>query len=154
HDVESFVHISTDKAAGATSVLGRTKFSIERAIASVAAETGRRYMSVRFGNVLGSRGSVLETFVAQVAARDPVTVTDPEDTRYFMTSDDVCDLVLQAAAIVGPGETLLLDMGEPIRFDDLDKRVIALSGRTDSKIVHTVLRTGEKLTEAHLSPGE
>src|SRR5699024_3324345 len=68
HDVDSFVHISTDKAAGATSVLGRTKFSIERAIATVAAETGRRYMSVRFGNVLGSRGSVLETFVAQVAA--------------------------------------------------------------------------------------
>ena len=154
HDVDSFVHISTDKAAGATSVLGRTKFSIERAIASVAAATGRRYMSVRFGNVLGSRGSVLETFVAQVAAGDPVTVTDPEVTRYFMTADEACELVLQAAAIGGPGETLVLDMGEPIRIADLAKRVIALSGRSDTQIVYTGLRPGEKLTEALLSPGE
>ncbi|WP_230748431.1 nucleoside-diphosphate sugar epimerase/dehydratase [Brevibacterium sp. CCUG 69071] len=154
HDVDAFVHISTDKAAGATSVLGRTKFSIERAIASVAAATGRRYMSVRFGNVLGSRGSVLETFVAQVAAGDPVTVTDPEVTRYFMTADEACELVLQAAAIGGPGETLVLDMGEPIRIDDLAKRVIALSGRSDAQIVYTGLRPGEKLTEALLSPGE
>ncbi|MCS4594602.1 polysaccharide biosynthesis protein [Brevibacterium sediminis] len=154
HDVDSFVHISTDKAAGATSVLGRTKFSIERAIASVAGATGRRYMSVRFGNVLGSRGSVLETFVAQVAAGDPVTVTDPEVTRYFMTADEACELVLQAAAIGGPGETLVLDMGEPIRIADLAKRVIALSGRSDTQIVYTGLRPGEKLTEALLSPGE
>jgi len=154
NEVDSFVHISTDKAAGATSVLGRTKFSIERAIASVAAETGRRYMSVRFGNVLGSRGSVLETFVAQVAAGDPVTVTDPEVTRYFMTDDEACELVLQAAAIGGPGETLVLDMGEPIRIADLAERVIALSGRNDAQIVYTGLRPGEKLTEALLSPGE
>ncbi|WP_209373813.1 polysaccharide biosynthesis protein [Brevibacterium renqingii] len=154
HEVDSFVHISTDKAAGATSVLGRTKFSIERAIASVAAETERRYMSVRFGNVLGSRGSVLETFVAQVAAGDPVTVTDPEVTRYFMTDDEACELVLQAAAIGGPGETLVLDMGEPIRIADLAERVIALSGRSDAQIVYTGLRPGEKLTEALLSPGE
>ncbi|WP_166969646.1 polysaccharide biosynthesis protein [Brevibacterium atlanticum] len=154
NDVDSFVHISTDKAAGATSVLGRTKFSIERAVAAVAAETGRRYMSVRFGNVLGSRGSVLETFVAQVAAGDPVTVTDPEVTRYFMTADEACELVLQAAAIGEPGETLVLDMGEPIRIDDLARRVIALSGRSDARIVYTGLRPGEKLTEALLSPGE
>lgn len=152
--VGSFVHISTDKAAGATSVLGRTKFSIERAVASVAAETGHKYMSVRFGNVLGSRGSVLETFVAQVAAGDPVTVTDPEVTRYFMTADEACELVLQAAAIGSPGETLVLDMGEPIRIDDLAKRIIALSGRPDAHIVYTGLRPGEKLTEALLSPGE
>ncbi|WP_278189930.1 polysaccharide biosynthesis protein [Brevibacterium sp. ZH18] len=154
NDVDSFIHISTDKAAGATSVLGRTKFSIERAIASVAAGTGQRYMSVRFGNVLGSRGSVLETFVAQVAADDPVTVTDPEVTRYFMTADEACELVLQASAIGGPGETLVLDMGEPIRIDDLAKRVIALSGRADARIVYTGLRPGEKLTEALLAPGE
>lgn len=154
NDVESVVHISTDKAAEASSVLGRTKFSIERAVASVAAETGRRYMSVRFGNVLGSRGSVLETFVAQVASGDPVTVTDPDVTRYFMSADEACELVLQAAAIGGPGETLVLDMGEPIRIDDLAKRVIALSGRKDAQIVYTGLRPGEKLTEALLSPGE
>ncbi|SMX81705.1 NDP-sugar epimerase, includes UDP-GlcNAc-inverting 4,6-dehydratase FlaA1 and capsular polysaccharide biosynthesis protein EpsC [Brevibacterium aurantiacum] len=154
NDVEAFVHISTDKAAEATSVLGRTKFSIERAVASVAAESGRKYMSVRFGNVLGSRGSVLETFVAQVAAGDPVTVTDPEVTRYFMTADEACELVLQAAAIGRPGETLVLDMGEPIRIDDLAKRVIALSGRPDARIIYTGLRPGEKLTEALLSPGE
>lgn len=154
NDVESFIHISTDKAAGATSVLGRTKFSIERAVASVAVQSGRKYMSVRFGNVLGSRGSVLETFVAQVAAGVPVTVTDPEVTRYFMTADEACELVLQAAAIGGPGETLVLDMGEPIRIDDLAKRVIALSGRPDAHIVYTGLRPGEKLTEALLSQGE
>lgn len=154
NDVESFVHISTDKAAGATSVLGRTKFLIERAVASVAKETGRRYMSVRFGNVLGSRGSVLETFVAQVAAGDPVTVTDPEVTRYFMTADEACELVLQAAAIGRPGETLVLDMGKPIKIDDLAKRVIALSGRPEAHIVYTGLRPGEKRTEALLSPGE
>lgn len=154
NDVESFVHISTDKAANAMSVLGRTKFSIERAVASVAAATGRRYMSVRFGNVLGSRGSVLETFVAQVAAGDPVTVTDPEVTRYFMTADEACELVLQAAAIGNPGETLVLDMGVPIKIDDLAKRVIALSGRSDARVIYTGLRPGEKLSEALLSPGE
>lgn len=154
NEVESFVHISTDKAANAMSVLGRTKFSIERAVASVAAATGRNYMSVRFGNVLGSRGSVLETFVAQVAAGDPVTVTDPEVTRYFMTADEACELVLQAAAIGKPGETLVLDMGVPIKIDDLAKRVIALSGRSDARIVYTGLRPGEKLSEALLSPGE
>lgn len=154
NDVESFVHISTDKAANAMSVLGRTKFSIERAIASVAAESGRRYMSVRFGNVLGSRGSVLETFVAQVAAGDPVTVTDPDVTRYFMTADEACELVLQAAAIGHPGETLVLDMGVPIKIDDLARRVIALSGRSDAQIVYTGLRPGEKLSESLLSPGE
>ncbi|MDN5587811.1 MAG: polysaccharide biosynthesis protein [Brevibacterium sp.] len=154
NDVEAFVHISTDKAAGATSVLGRTKFSIERAVATVAAETGRKFMSVRFGNVLGSRGSVLETFVAQVAAGAPVTVTDPNVTRYFMSADEACELVLQAAAIGEPGQTLVLDMGEPIRIDDLAQRVIALSGRSDAHIVYTGLRPGEKLTEALLSPGE
>lgn len=154
NDVPSFVHISTDKAAGATSVLGRTKFSIERAIATVAANTGHNYMSVRFGNVLGSRGSVLETFVAQVAAGDPVTVTHPEVSRYFMTADEACELVLQAAAIGSPGETLVLDMGEPIRIADLARRVIALSGRTDAQIVYTGLRPGEKLDEVLLSPGE
>lgn len=154
NEVESFVHISTDKAANAMSVLGRTKFSIERAIASVAADSGRRYMSVRFGNVLGSRGSVLETFVAQVAAGDPVTVTDPEVTRYFMTADEACELVLQAASIGNPGETLVLDMGVPIKIDDLARRVIALSGRSDARIVYTGLRPGEKLTESLLSPGE
>lgn len=154
NDVESFVHISTDKAAGATSVLGRTKFSIERAIASVAVETGRRYMSVRFGNVLGSRGSVLEIFVAQVAAGDPITVTDPDVTRYFMTADEACELVLQAAVIGAPGETLVLDMGDPIKIDDLAHRVIALSGRSDASIVYTGLRPGEKMSEVLLGPGE
>lgn len=154
NDVASFVHISTDKAAGATSVLGRTKFSIERAIAAVAKDTGKKYMSVRFGNVLGSRGSVLDTFVAQVAAGDPVTVTDENVTRYFMTADEACELVLQAAAIGRPGETLVLDMGEPIRIDDLAKRVIALSGRPDVEVVYTGLRPGEKLSESLLSPGE
>ena len=105
-------------------------------------------------NVLGSRGSVLETFVAQVAAGVPVTVTDPEVTRYFMTADEACELVLQAAAIGRPGETLVLDMGEPIKINDLANRVITLSGRPDAHIVYTGLRPGEKLSEALLAPGE
>src|SRR5699024_583013 len=99
-------------------------------------------------------GSPEATFVAQVASGDPVTVTDPEATRYFMTADEACELVLQAAAIGEPGETLVLDMGEPIRIDDLARRVIALSGRTDAQIVYTGLRPGEKLTEALLAAGE
>ena len=154
NDVESFVHISTDKAADPSSVLGASKYLTERAVAEVARQTGRRYMSVRFGNVLGSRGSVLGTFVAQVQAGGPVTVTAPGVKRYFMAATEACDLVLQAGALGNPGETLVLDMGEPVLIEDLAKRVIALSGRDDIEIVYTGLRDGEKAEEVRLATGE
>ncbi|MDK8346575.1 polysaccharide biosynthesis protein [Brevibacterium sp. UMB1308A] len=154
NDVENFVHISTDKAADPSSVLGASKYLTERAVAEVARQTGRRYMSVRFGNVLGSRGSVLGTFVAQVQAGGPVTVTAPGVKRYFMAATEACDLVLQAGALGNPGETLVLDMGEPVLIEDLAKRVIALSGRDDIEIVYTGLRDGEKAEEVRLAAGE
>lgn len=154
NDVDGFVHISTDKAADPSSVLGASKYLTERAVAEVARQTGRRYMSVRFGNVLGSRGSVLGTFVAQVQAGGPVTVTAPGVKRYFMAATEACDLVLQAGALGNPGETLVLDMGEPVLIEDLAKRVIALSGRDDIEIVYTGLRDGEKAEEVRLAAGE
>ncbi|MFL0576525.1 polysaccharide biosynthesis protein [Brevibacterium luteolum] len=152
--VESFIHISTDKAADPISTLGATKFVTERAVAAVAKETGRRYMSVRFGNVLGSRGSVLGTFVTQVSSGGPVTVTAPGATRYFMTAAEACELVLQAGAIGKPGETLVLDMGEQVSIEELAKRVISLSGQPEVEIVYTGLRPGEKLQEARLARTE
>ncbi|WP_236865420.1 polysaccharide biosynthesis protein [Brevibacterium daeguense] len=152
--VERFVHISTDKAADPTSVLGATKLITERVVASMAAETGRNFISVRFGNVLGSRGSVLGTFVTQVSAGGPVTVTAPGAKRYFMTAAEACELVLQAGAIGRPGESLVLDMGDLVSIEDLAKRVIALSGRTGVEIVYTGLRPGEKLLEQRLGSDE
>ncbi|MFB9777551.1 polysaccharide biosynthesis protein [Brevibacterium otitidis] len=152
--VENFVHISTDKAADPISTLGASKYLTERAVAAVARESGRRYMSVRFGNVLGSRGSVLGTFVTQVSAGGPVTVTAPGATRYFMTAAEACELVLQAGAIGRPGETLVLDMGDRVSIEDLARRVIALSGQPDVEIVFTGLRPGEKLEEARLARTE
>lgn len=152
--VAQLVHISTDKAADPTSVLGASKYLTERAVASRAAESGLCFMSVRFGNVLGSRGSVLGTFVAQVQAGGPVTITAPGVRRFFMSAAEACELVLQAGAIGNPGETLVLDMGEPVLIEDLAKRVIALSGRDDISIEYTGLREGEKIEEARLAETE
>lgn len=154
YGVPQFIHISTDKAADPTSVLGGTKFVTERAVATMAAETGMAYMSVRFGNVLGSRGSVLGTFVAQAHAGGPLTVTAPGVKRFFMSADEACELVLQAGALGQPGETLVLDMGDPVSIEDLAHRVIALSGRDDVEIRYTGLREGEKLEEVRLGAGE
>lgn len=153
-NVERFVHISTDKAADPSSILGASKYLTERAVAEFARLTGRRFMSVRFGNVLGSRGSVLGTFVAQVQAGGPITITEPGVKRFFMAATEACDLVLQAGAIGNPGETLVLDMGEPVLIEDLARRVIALSGRHDIDIVYTGLRPGEKPQEVRLAHGE
>ena len=152
--VERFVHISTDKAADPSSVLGASKYLTERAVAQVARETGRRYMSVRFGNVLGSRGSVLGTFVAQAQAGGPITVTEPGVKRYFMAASEACELVLQAGALGKPGETLVLDMGEPVLIEDLARRVASLTGHGDVEIVYTGLREGEKHEERRLGHGE
>ncbi len=148
--VQHFVNISTDKAADATSVLGQTKRLAERLTAWYAQQYSQRYLSVRFGNVLGSRGSVLHTFRAQIDRGGPVTVTHPEVTRFFMTIPEACELVLQAGAIGEPGEVLVLDMGEPIRIVDVARRLIEESG-LDIDIVYTGLRRGEKLDEVLLS---
>jgi FlaA1/EpsC-like NDP-sugar epimerase len=153
YGVRSFVNISTDKAASPISVLGYSKRITERLTADMAGRTGGTYLSVRFGNVLGSRGSVLAVLSAQVAAGGPVTITDPEVTRYFMLADEAVQLVLQAAVIGRGGEVLVLDMGQPVRIADMARRLAAGSGR-EVDIVFTGLRPGEKLHEDLLGPGE
>ncbi|MHA6509076.1 polysaccharide biosynthesis protein [Tessaracoccus sp. Y1736] len=155
HDagVKHLVNISTDKAADASSVLGRTKRLAERLTAWFAERHHLRYLSVRFGNVLGSRGSVLHSFRAQIERGGPVTVTHPDVTRYFMTIPEACELVLQAGAIGRPGEVLVLDMGQPVRIVDVAERLIAESGQ-DIDIHFTGLRQGEKLHEVLLSDAE
>ncbi|NPC42936.1 polysaccharide biosynthesis protein [Nocardioides sp. zg-1230] len=155
HGVEHFVNISTDEAANPSSVLGTTKRIAEQLTAWQGEHIkSRHYVSVRFGNVLGSRGSVLNTFNAQIKAGGPITVTHPDVTRYFMTIQEVCQLVLQAGAMGGLGAVMVLDMGEPVRILDVAKRMIALSGATGVDIVFTGLRPGEKLHETHLADDE
>ena len=151
--VESFVNISTDKAADPVSVLGYSKRIAERLTAHMAAQVPGSYLSVRFGNVLGSRGSVLTALSAQVAAGGPVTVTHPEVTRYFMTVDEAVQLVLQAAVIGSSGEVLVLDMGEPVRIADIARR-LAAGAAHPVDIVFTGLRPGEKMVEDLLGQGE
>lgn len=144
--VDRFVNISTDKAAKPCSVLGYSKRIAEGLTAGVAAEGEGTFLSVRFGNVLGSRGSVLTSFTAQIAAGGPLTVTDPDVTRYFMTVEEAVQLVVQAAAIGSPGEALVLDMGRPVRIADVAYQLVKLAG-SDAEIVYTGLRAGEKMHE-------
>lgn len=149
---EVLVNISTDKAANPSGVLGYSKRIAERLTAHVAGDGGR-YLSVRFGNVLGSRGSVLSTFAAQIAAGGPVTVTDPAVSRYFMTVQEAAQLVIQAGAIGRPGEALVLDMGQPVRIADVAAQMAALANRKVD-IMFTGLRPGEKLCEELFGDGE
>jgi FlaA1/EpsC-like NDP-sugar epimerase len=151
--VETFVNVSTDKAANPTTVLGHSKRVAEKLTAWVAQQTGLKYVSVRFGNVLGSRGSVLPLFSEQIRKGGPVTVTDAAATRFFMTIPEACQLVIQAGAIGTGGEVLILDMGEPVKILDVAERMIAMSGR-DIEIVFTGLRPGEKLHEDLIGEGE
>jgi FlaA1/EpsC-like NDP-sugar epimerase len=144
--VERFVNISTDKAADPVNALGASKRIAERLTAAFATDNDLPYLSVRFGNVLGSRGSVLETFRAQIDAGGPVTVTDPEVTRYFMTVQEAVQLVIQAGAIGRPAEVLVLDMGEPVRIAEVAERMIAEAHRP-IRVTFTGLRPGEKLHE-------
>ncbi|MGR4010767.1 polysaccharide biosynthesis protein [Leucobacter sp. 1207-22] len=152
-DVGTFVNISTDKAANPTSVLGHSKRVAEKLTGWMARETGKRYLSVRFGNVLGSRGSMLPTFRKLIDAGGPLTVTHPDVTRFFMTIPEASQLVLQAGGIGRPGEVLILDMGEPVSILDVAKRMIAQSGK-QIEIVFTGLRHGEKMHEILVADGE
>lgn len=145
YHVSHFVNISTDKAASPTSVLGYSKRVTERLIASHVSATDA-WVSVRFGNVLGSRGSVVTTFRHQISNGGPVTVTHPDVRRYFMTVREAVHLVLQAAVLGRNGETLVLDMGEPVRIADIASFMIERSGR-EIPITFTGLRPGEKLEE-------
>ncbi|MCX6399597.1 MAG: nucleoside-diphosphate sugar epimerase/dehydratase [Propionibacteriales bacterium] len=151
--VERFVNISTDKAADPTSILGFSKRAAERLTADYAERDAGSYISVRFGNVLGSRGSVLTTFAGQIAQGGPITVTHPDVTRYFMTVAESVQLVLQAGAIGSDGEVLILDMGEPVKINDVALELIRQSGRK-IEIVYTGLREGEKMDEILRSDAE
>jgi FlaA1/EpsC-like NDP-sugar epimerase len=151
--VERFVNISTDKAAEPISVLGYSKRICERLTAHFAVETGLPYLSVRFGNVVGTRGSVLGTFRGQIANGGPLTVTDPDVTRYFMTVEEAVQLVVQAGAIGRPGDVLVLDMGDPVKILRV-ARLLAARAPRPVEIVFTGLRAGEKLEEDLFGEGE
>jgi FlaA1/EpsC-like NDP-sugar epimerase len=152
-EVEKFVNISTDKAANPCSVLGKAKRIGERLTAAMAGDDQAPFLSVRFGNVLGSKGSVLTTFAEQLAKGLPITVTDPDVTRFLMTIPEAVQLVIQAAAIGGAGEALVLDMGAPVRIVDLARELMTIAGHP-APIVYTGLRTGEKMHEELFADGE
>ena len=149
HGAESFLLISTDKAVRPTSVMGASKRLAEMVVQNVARGSKTRYSCVRFGNVLGSRGSVVPIFREQIRNGGPVTVTHPEATRYFMTIPEAANLVLQAATQGHTGEIFLLDMGRPVRIIDLARQMIHLSGTTEDKVPIKIVgtRPGEKLYE-------
>ncbi|MCB9184561.1 MAG: polysaccharide biosynthesis protein [Flavobacteriales bacterium] len=157
HGVERFVLISTDKAVNPTSVMGASKRAAEMVVGGIAQVCSTVFVTTRFGNVLGSSGSVIPLFRRQIEAGGPVTVTHREVTRFFMTIPEACRLVLEASAMGQGGEIYVFDMGQPVRIADLADKMIRLSGMepgTDIEVVYTGLRPGEKLYEELLASSE
>jgi FlaA1/EpsC-like NDP-sugar epimerase/EAL domain-containing protein (putative c-di-GMP-specific phosphodiesterase class I) len=157
YNVKNFVMISTDKAVNPTNVMGASKRVAEMVVLKAARQSNKPFVVVRFGNVLGSRGSVVPTFKQQIAKGGPITITHPEVCRYFMTIPEAVQLVLQASVLGDRGQIFMLNMGQPVKIVDLAKDLIRLSGYEvgkDIDIVFTGLRPGEKLYEELLIPGE
>ncbi len=155
--VERFVFVSTDKAVNPTNVMGASKRIAEIYIQSLGKKSSTKFITTRFGNVLGSNGSVIPRFKKQIEAGGPITITDPEITRYFMTIPEASQLVLEAASMGNGGEIFVFDMGESIRIVDLAKKMIQLVGLKEGKdirIIYTGLRPGEKLYEELLANAE
>ncbi len=148
--VQEFVLVSTDKAVNPSNIMGTTKRVSELICQSLNNHSKTRFITVRFGNVLDSAGSVVPLFRKQIKAGGPVTVTDPEITRFFMTIPEACQLIMQSATMGQGGEIFILDMGEPVKIDDLAKQMIVLSGKkpnVDIDVIYTGLRPGEKMYE-------